>query len=336
MNEWLTMKTARDAADEFVSAKDDEAGLRLMREVLPPLVLARDATALRSRVAKLERERVQICDALGLLARDPNGEIVNTPDLEDIIEAAHRKAPRPVAPEGEAELTDAECAMLNAARRAAIVEPIPSGWVDIRAMIAKYRELRPVARMRMPTPIEVRGLLHDLNDASLRHDGAWLMVEVASAFLRKHGADLVEPANPSRLTRQVTSTPLRIQPQSEPAKVEPQRHACREFTSRENVERSVMHALSILPVYRDAGRCRAGLEEALRIVRAHFDAAAHPAEPQRESAPAREPEPDYWTRLRNECAMRVFALGENTVESSLAHSERFVAEAKRRATEGKP
>lgn len=69
-NEWLDDATARRAAYEWTEAKDEETGLRLMREVLPPLVRVRELRA-------VEVERDQLRKKVEELAEDATARVAS-------------------------------------------------------------------------------------------------------------------------------------------------------------------------------------------------------------------------------------------------------------------
>jgi hypothetical protein len=138
-NQWMTDEATRKAVAHALWGVTDitpewvHVSFAALRAALPDLV-ERDkwraeravAESLRTRVAELEAanrklhaRRFDVCDTLGLLARDENGEILNDPEPEDVIGAieelqgrAERRAPLAASVD---ELTEKQ--MLDVLRR---------------------------------------------------------------------------------------------------------------------------------------------------------------------------------------------------------------------------
>jgi hypothetical protein len=103
------VESARAALPDLVERRDHDNALEIMRAMHESDT---DTIAtLRTRVAELEARWRDLCDSLNLHARDVNGEILNDPDTEDVLQAIERprlaSAPS-VAPAAPVEASEAQ------------------------------------------------------------------------------------------------------------------------------------------------------------------------------------------------------------------------------------
>lgn len=336
VNEWLTPELAWDAVRAFHGHGQGllENATDALRAALPPLVLAseaeqlkreRDATTvlfrnaakdrdtLRARVAELETmlaERSKRVETLEESIRDtPN--VASLADMREHQQGAARRVwlharklladieaqrPQPSAPNAGEALTDDECVAVAQAMYGQVAVPMSaSGKAKIHRAFAKICALRP-----SPSPSAEAGL----TDAQVR--------EVVAAWFDSE--DLIEESDIRDMRRAIARLDT-LRPQ--PAR---------------------LRMPTVGETSRLQSRCEAAMRSGQGYAQGHAEIlaflrtlGAEIVEGGATPAPAREPEPDYWTKVKIAHASMTHAGTEGmTLDEAWSEADDFVTEARRR------